>query len=115
MSEMAERLPPVTVTSPVVPSQVKPLGSSEKVNVMVAVSPALRVATLLLIATVGATVSMVIVRAVLVFELPATSLAVAVRLWLPSESERLAVGVKLQMPELLAVVLPRTVPLTPPS
>ena len=60
-------------------------------------------------------VSMVIVRAVLVFELPATSLAVAVRLWLPSESERLAVGVKLQMPELLAVVVPRTVPVAPPS
>ena len=60
-------------------------------------------------------VSMVIVRPVLVFELPAISLAVAVRLWLPSESERLAVGVKLQMPELLAVVVPRTVPVAPPS
>ena len=80
---------------------------------MVAVSPALRVATLLLIATVGATVSMVTVRFVLVLELPAISLAVAVRLWLPFE--RLAVGVMLQMPELLAVVVPRTVPVAPPS
>ena len=108
--EMAERLPPETVISERV--KVVP-GSSEKVNVMFAVSPALRVATLLLIATVGATVSMVIVRAVLVFELPAISVAFAVRLWLPFE--RLAVGVKLQMPELLAVVVPRTVPVTPPS
>ena len=37
---MAERVPPVTATSPVVPSQVKDLlGSSEKVKVMEAVSP----------------------------------------------------------------------------
>ena len=42
------------------------------------------------------TVSIVTVRAVLVLELPAISFAVAVRLCLPSESERLAVGVMLQ-------------------
>ena len=59
-------------------------------------------------------VSMVTVRAVLVFELPAISVAVAVRLWLPFERERLAVGVMLQMPELLAVVVPRIV-VPPPS
>ena len=41
---MAERVPPVTATSPVVPSQVKELlGSSEKVKVMVAVSPLFKV------------------------------------------------------------------------
>ena len=73
---------------------------------MVAVSPALRVVTLL-IATVGATVLIVIVRAVLVLELPAISLAVAVRLWLPFV--RLVVVVMLQIPELLAVALPRIV------
>ena len=52
-------------------------------------------------------VSMVIVRAVLVFELPAISVAVAVRLWLPFV--RLVVVVMLQIPELLAVALPRIV------
>ena len=53
--------PPETVRSPVVPSQVKLVpGSSEKVNVMVAVSPTFSVATFEVIATVGATVSMVI-------------------------------------------------------
>ena len=55
---------------------------------------------------------MVIVRPLLVFELPATSLAVAVRLWLPLV--RLAVGVMLQLPELLALVVPRIV-VPPPS
>ena len=57
MAEMAERLPPVTVTSPVVPFQVKSLGFSEKVNVMVAVWSALMVATSLVIVTVGGRVS----------------------------------------------------------
>ena len=52
-------------------------------------------------------VSMVTVRGVLVFELPAISLAVAVRLWLPFV--RLVVVVMLQIPELLAVALPRIV------
>ena len=40
---MAPKVPPVTTTSPTLPFQVKLLpGSSENVNVMVAVSPALR-------------------------------------------------------------------------
>ena len=54
MAEMGERLPPETVISErmkVVP------GFSEKVNVMVACWPALRVATLLVIVTVGGRVS----------------------------------------------------------
>ena len=58
--EMAESVPPVTTTSPVVPSQEKELpGSSEKVKVMVAVSPLFRVDTLLVIVRVGAWVSKV--------------------------------------------------------
>ena len=55
---MAESVPPVTATSPVVPSQEKELpGSSEKVKVMVAVSVALRVDWEAVIASVGAMVS----------------------------------------------------------
>ena len=60
LPEIALRLPPLTVTSPDVPSQVNVApGSSLNVKVMVAVSPALRLATLLVIATVGAVVSIV--------------------------------------------------------
>ena len=56
---MAPRLPPVTTTSPEVPFQAKLLpGSSLKVKVIAAVPPALTAATLLVIATVGARVSM---------------------------------------------------------
>ena len=58
---IAPRVPPEMVRSPVVPFQAKLVpGSSEKVKVMVAVSPTLSVATLDVIATVGARVSMVI-------------------------------------------------------
>ena len=57
---MAERVPPVTVRSPVVPSQEKELsGSSEKVKVMVAVSPLFKVEALLVMAREGAWVSKV--------------------------------------------------------
>jgi hypothetical protein len=57
---MLERLPPDTVTSPLVPSQAKDdPGSSEKVNVIVAVSPLLRVEAVLLMARDGAWVSKV--------------------------------------------------------
>ena len=57
---IAPKKPPETVRSPNVPFQIKLFpGSSEKVKVMMAVSPTLRVATLDVIATVGATVSMV--------------------------------------------------------
>ena len=57
---MAERVPPVTATSPVVPSQEKEvLGSSEKVKVMVAVSPLFKVEALLVMAREGAWVSKV--------------------------------------------------------
>ena len=52
------KVPPVTSTSPALPSHAKLVpGSSEKVNVMLAVSPALRVATSLAMPTVGAVVS----------------------------------------------------------
>ena len=55
----APKVPLLTTTSPFVPSQVKlPPGSSLKVKVMVAVCPALRVGVLLVIASVGARVSM---------------------------------------------------------
>ena len=53
---MAERVPPVTETSPEV-NEV--LGSSEKVKVMVAVSPLFKVEALLVMARVGAWVSKV--------------------------------------------------------
>ena len=57
---MAPRVPPVTTTSPVVPSQLKPVGASLKVNVIVAVCAARTTAELLVIASVGATESMAI-------------------------------------------------------
>ena len=62
---MAPSVPPVTATSPTEPFQTKLLpGSSEKVKVMLAVSPALSVATLLLITSVGANVSMLMLGVV---------------------------------------------------
>ena len=62
---IALSVPPVTVTSPLDPFQVKLApGSSLKVKVMVAVSPALSVALLLVIVSVGAEVSMVTLRPV---------------------------------------------------
>ena len=55
---MAESVPPVTTTSPVVPSQEKELpGSSEKVKVMMAVSFAMRVDWSAVIVSVGAIAS----------------------------------------------------------
>ena len=57
---IALKVPPEMVRSPVVPFQAKLVpGSSEKVKVMVAVSPAFSVATLEVIATLGASVSIV--------------------------------------------------------
>ena len=49
----AERVPPVVVISPA----TKPVGASEKVNVIVAVCPVISAAVLLVIASVGARVS----------------------------------------------------------
>ena len=58
---MAPSVPPFTVMSPTDPFQAKVLlGSSENVNVMLAVSPAISVVTLLAILTDGANVSMLI-------------------------------------------------------
>ena len=58
---IALKVPPEIVRSPVVPFLPKLVpGSSEKVKVMFAVSPTFRVATLEVIATVGARVSIVI-------------------------------------------------------
>ena len=55
---IAPKVPPETVRSPVAPFHTKLVpGSSEKVNVMVAVSPTLSVAILEVIAIVGARVS----------------------------------------------------------
>ena len=57
---IALKVPPETVRSPAVPFQTKLVpGSSEKVNVIAAVSPTFSVATFDAIATVGASVSMV--------------------------------------------------------
>ena len=81
---MAPRVPPVTTTSPVVPSQAKlEPGSSENVKVILAVSPALSVGTLLEMLTVGAVVSTkylalsAIATEVMVALLPLASLSVA--------------------------------------
>jgi hypothetical protein len=58
---IAPKVPPETVRSPLVPFQAKLVpGSSENVKVMVAVSPTFSVATLDVIATLGASVSIVI-------------------------------------------------------
>ena len=58
---MAPKVPPEIVKSPTVPFQAKLVpGSSEKVKVMVAVSPTFSVATFEVIVTVGARVSIVI-------------------------------------------------------
>ena len=55
---MALNAPPLTARSPVEPFQAKLVpGSSENVNVMLVVSPALSAATLLAILTIGAKVS----------------------------------------------------------
>ncbi len=74
--EMAPRVPPVTTMSPEEPFHAKVApGSSLKVNVMVAVSPAVRNEALLVIAKVGASVSTAsagVVPAML--SLPASSL-----------------------------------------
>jgi hypothetical protein len=57
----APKVPPETVRSPVVPFQAKLVpGSSEKVKVMFAVSPTFSAARFDVIATVGASVSIVI-------------------------------------------------------
>ena len=62
---MAPRVPPVTTTSPVVPSQEKlEPGSSENVKVMLAVSPVFKVDTLLVRLTEGAKVSKLMLGAV---------------------------------------------------
>jgi hypothetical protein len=58
---IALRVPPEIVRSPVVPFQAKLVpGSSENVKVMFAVSPIFSAATFEVIATVGASVSIVI-------------------------------------------------------
>ena len=72
---MAPKEPPLTTISPAVPSQAKlATGSSLKVKVMVAVSPALSAALLLVMASVGAAVSTLISCALLALPaLPAAS------------------------------------------
>ncbi len=62
---MAPSVPPVTVMSPAEPFHSKLLdGSSENVKVILAVSPALSVVALLVILTVGAKVSMLMLGVV---------------------------------------------------
>ena len=101
----AESVPPEKLTSLMV-KEVP--GFSEKVNVMVAVSPALRVERTLLIVRVGCSVSMVMVKAELAADsLPALSVALALRVWLPSV--RVAVVVMLQLPLASAVAVPSSV------
>ena len=58
---IAPKAPPETMRSPAVPFQAKLVpGSSEKVNVMLAVSPAFSAATFEVIVTVGGSVPIVI-------------------------------------------------------
>ena len=81
---IAPSVPPVTTTSPAVPFHVKvPPGSSLKVKVMVAVSPALSVALLLVIVSVGAVVSTMTVSTPLVPALFARSMWFKVKMRSP--------------------------------
>ena len=68
MAEIAPSVPPVTATSPALPFQTKPAGASLKLKLIVAVWPDLSVLTLLVIASVGATVS--IAKACIVWPAP---------------------------------------------
>ena len=62
LPEIAPRVPPLTDTSPLVPFHVKVLpGSSLNVKVIVAVSPAFSALLLLVMASVGFTVSIGII------------------------------------------------------
>ena len=71
---MAERVPPETDTSPEEPFQAKELpGSSEKVKVMLAVSPAFSDALSVVIARVGAVESIVTEAVEAPLRLPAPS------------------------------------------
>ena len=72
---MALKVPPVTTRSPELPSHAKLVpGFSEKVNVMLAVSPALSAVKLLAMLTVGAKVSIEMLGVVPALpELPAVS------------------------------------------
>ena len=91
MAEMAERLPPVTVTSPVVPFQMKVSpGSAEKVKVIVAVSPALRLARSLVMVTLGGALPMMSspFELLAMFAFPARS----VYLLLPTVMDALLLG-----------------------
>src|ERR1700710_2077682 len=105
--EIALRVPPVTPTSPDEPFQVNvDPGSSLKVKVMVAVSPILSRDTSLVIASVGAVVSIVTPRPDDATEpLPAGSVAFAVRVWGPAVSVELVID---QSPP-VATAVPSTV------
>src|SRR5438552_17000848 len=76
---IAPRLPPLTATSPLDPSHANVVpGSSLNVKLIVALAPIFNCATLLVIASVGATLSIVTARlADARLILPAASLALA--------------------------------------
>ncbi|MNV79381.1 hypothetical protein D3C71_1729310 [compost metagenome] len=105
----APSVPPVTTTSPLLPSQVKVApGSSLNVKVMVAVSPTLRALTLLVIASVGAVVSMVSCSPTeAALTLPTASVAVAVTVCVPAAS---ALLVMLHVPPVAIPVPSKLVP-----
>src|SRR5882757_3585912 len=107
--EIALRVPPVTATSPDAPFQVNVApGSSLKVKVTVAVSPIFSDDTSLVIASVGAVVSIVTPRPDEATEtLPAGSVAFAVRVCPPADSVEL---VTLQLPPVAAAVPITVVP-----
>ena len=82
LPEKFDRVPPVTVISPT----TKSVADSDRVIVIVAVSPAFRVALLLVIAIVGGVVSTLIVLTVIVTVLLASEPSA---LELPAASENL--------------------------
>ena len=93
----APSVPPVTTTSPAVPSHAKLVpGSSLKVKVRVALSPALSVGVLLVMARVGASVSMACPPLLAKFAsatgLPAASARPAARRFNATVPSTLAVG-----------------------
>ena len=105
--DIAPRVPPLTIRSPVLPFQSKELpGSSLNVKVIVAVSSLFNVETLLVTTTEGGCVSITKVNPLEpVLMLPATSVAFTLIVWVPVLKAVLVID---QLPS-VATAVPRTV------
>lgn len=104
---IAPNVPPLTITLPVLPSHanVEP-GSSLKANVMIAVWPTFKLDASLVIKSVGAVVSMVMLKLLdALLTLPAASVALAV---IVCGSALNIVDIMDQLPP-VAIALPKTV------